>query len=242
MKKLHGTRNFLTGVLTTILVIALATPVLAALTPKTIDVSTGAEIYIDGVKLNPTDGNGNPVETFIYNGTTYIPLRAVSQSLGKAVNWDGANQRVYIGEVPGQKQYLLDVCPPYKHTGFTYGNGSTSYNIYSSPVKGTFLMGGNTYSYGFAMEARSDNSTCAYFNLNGQYKSLTCTLGIIDSSSGTAKVSFIVDGTVVAQYDLSGSNLPFEVTVPLNYGLQLQIMATKGSSHTKSGIGNIIVE
>lgn len=93
----HNIRSFLMGVLTTLLVLGLSVPALAAAT-KTIDVFTGVSIYIDDVKLNPTDAAGNPVEPFIYNGTTYLPVRAVSEALGKAVQWDGATQSVYIGK------------------------------------------------------------------------------------------------------------------------------------------------
>lgn len=93
----HNIRSFLTGVLTTLLVLGLAVPALAVAT-KTIDVSTGVNIYIDDVKLNPTDAAGNPVDVFIYNGTTYLPVRAVSEALGKVVQWDGATQSVYIGK------------------------------------------------------------------------------------------------------------------------------------------------
>lgn len=90
-------RSFITGILTTLLVLGLSVPALATAT-KTIDVFTGVSIYIDDVKLNPTDGAGNPVEPFIYNGTTYLPVRAVSEALGKVVQWDGATQSVYIGK------------------------------------------------------------------------------------------------------------------------------------------------
>ena len=93
---------FLFGVLATLLVLNLTVPAFAAVATKLIEVSSDVEIYVDGAKMEPTDAGGNPVETFIYNGTTYVPLRAVSQSLGKAVSWDGANRRVYIGEVPGE--------------------------------------------------------------------------------------------------------------------------------------------
>ena len=111
--KLHRVRDFLAGALTMALVAGLAVPAGAALASKTIQVLTGSEIYVDGVKMEPTDANGNPVDTFVYNGTTYVPLRAVSEYLGKNVSWDGASQRVYIGEAPGVKQYLNTVCPPY---------------------------------------------------------------------------------------------------------------------------------
>ena len=87
-------RGFVLGMLTTALLIGVLLPATAASSQKTISVTTGVPIYVDGVEMKPTDVNGNPVETFLYNGTTYVPLRAVSQYLGKAVKWDGNSRKI----------------------------------------------------------------------------------------------------------------------------------------------------
>ena len=55
------------------------------------------KIYVDGMLINPKDSNGNTVEPFIYNGTTYLPVRAVGETIGKQVSWDGATSSVYLG-------------------------------------------------------------------------------------------------------------------------------------------------
>ena len=73
-------------------------PVMADAIQKQIMVSTGVNIYIDDVKLNPVDANGKPVEVFIYNGTTYLPVRAISNAFGKPIMWDGKTRSVYIGK------------------------------------------------------------------------------------------------------------------------------------------------
>ncbi len=56
------------------------------------------KIYINGGEIVPKDATGNVVEPFIMNGTTYLPVRAISNALGKDVEWDGATQSVYIGK------------------------------------------------------------------------------------------------------------------------------------------------
>jgi len=48
--------------------------------------------------MHPVDANGNPVEVFIYNGTTYLPARAVSTAVGKPISWDGKTQTIDIGK------------------------------------------------------------------------------------------------------------------------------------------------
>jgi hypothetical protein len=58
------------------------------------------KVYIDGELISPKDALDRPVEPFIVDGTTYLPLRAVAEALGKEVEWDGPNQSVYVGRKP----------------------------------------------------------------------------------------------------------------------------------------------
>lgn len=53
-------------------------------------------IVIDGTLLVPTDANGNRVEPFIYNGTTFLPVRAIAGAFDKQVRWDSETYTVYI--------------------------------------------------------------------------------------------------------------------------------------------------
>jgi transglutaminase-like putative cysteine protease len=58
------------------------------------------KIYIDRTLIAPKDANGAVVEPFISNGTTYLPVRAVAEVLGKEVSWDSGTNSVYIGAQP----------------------------------------------------------------------------------------------------------------------------------------------
>ena len=73
-------------------------PAMAALVQQQITVHTGITIFIDGEKLRPVDVNGNLVEPLLYEGTTYLPVRAVGEALGRSISWDGENSYVYISE------------------------------------------------------------------------------------------------------------------------------------------------
>lgn len=101
MKTRHTVRTFLTAALATFFLTNLIPSALAS-GGKMISVFPGVKIYIDDVELEPKDVNGNSVEAFIYNGTTYLPVRAVSEALGKPVQWDGNTGSVYIGSHNGQ--------------------------------------------------------------------------------------------------------------------------------------------
>lgn len=208
LPNLHRIRDFGAGAITTALVLGLLIPAGAAMTSKTIQVLTGAEIYVDGVELNPTDANGKPVETFVYNGTTYVPLRAVSQSLGKAVNWDGENQRVYIGEAPGMKQYLNTVCPPYQTDGYV--------------PTATIEMAGQKYAN--VIQFSRSKTNWALYNLNGQYDTLQFIIGHVDGQQmSEGSLEIYLDGELSFSMDISSDDLPQKVDVPLHKALQMKI-------------------
>jgi len=54
------------------------------------------KIYIDGELQTFSDANGTPVYPVLYNGSTYLPLRAVGDALGMTVGWDGTTQTVTL--------------------------------------------------------------------------------------------------------------------------------------------------
>lgn len=209
--------------LAVVMTTAATVPAWAALAKKTIEVYTGASIYIDGVELQPTDANGNPVETFVYNGTTYVPLRAVSQSLGKSVNWDGANQRVYIGEVPGERQYLLTVCPPYQT------------DCIATPS--TITMAGKKYA-NCIIPGTSSGYNYALFNLDGQYSTLSFDLGHIDGGGmNECTLNIYLDGELSFSTDMTGEMLPTHFDVPLYNALQMKIETR--NAWGRYGMGNV---
>ena len=91
-KRIQG---IIAGVIVTVL---LFSGVAAAATrQETITVTyRDIKIVVDGEVFVPKDVNGKIVEPFLYQGTTYLPVRAVSEALGKEVTWDGAASMVHI--------------------------------------------------------------------------------------------------------------------------------------------------
>lgn len=95
MKKNDRSR-LLVFVLVAALFVAAAVPAYAAMAARNIDVFTGVSIFVDGRELRPADAKGNDVEAFIYEGTTYVPLRAVGEALGAEVSWNKDTKTVYL--------------------------------------------------------------------------------------------------------------------------------------------------
>lgn len=193
------------------------------------------KVYKDNTLCNLKDANGKKVEPFIYNGTTYLPLRATANLADFGVTWDGRTKSVYLwDEMTANETYLVDVCPPYQQSNFK--------KVLKSEGK-SFPMSGQKYSNGFDIFA--DNAY-ALFNLNGQYSTMEFTYGHIDSSGyssqSDATLTFIVDGRVVEEIDIDAGRLPQMVSIPLNHGLQLKIVCTTDAFwEPHVGLANITI-
>ena len=69
---------------------------LFALTPTTLNVSTGVNIYINDKSFTPTDANGNEVYPFLLYGTVYLPARAISNVFGSEISWNSSTSTVIL--------------------------------------------------------------------------------------------------------------------------------------------------
>lgn len=118
-------KSFFMGVVVTLLISTMVVPAIAATTMENIRVAIGGiKIYVDGNIQTPVDGKGNKVEPLIYNGTTYLPVRAVTNMLtDKEVNWDQQSMSVYIGKQPTAESTPIDELKPYNNPGVYNGNG-----------------------------------------------------------------------------------------------------------------------
>lgn len=71
-----------------------------------INASKGAKLVINGKECIPKDANGNVKDIYVVNGTTYVPVRAVSEALNLPITWSSATNSVFIGK---HKNYGLTV-------------------------------------------------------------------------------------------------------------------------------------
>ncbi|MDF2961853.1 MAG: PpiC-type peptidyl-prolyl cis-trans isomerase [Paenibacillus sp.] len=79
---------------------------------------TQIEVYFKNIKYMFDGQQKKPAdESFIYNGTTYVPLRFVSEALGKEVQWDGDSETVWVG----RKVDLSSTVAVYKDGQVTLG-------------------------------------------------------------------------------------------------------------------------
>ena len=130
MKNQKRWKDMLAGALIVTAVAALAVPALAATGSRNVRVDySDIKLVINGETVTPRDGDGNVVEPFTIDGTTYLPVRAVANALGMDVSWNGSTHTVtltggvndsygdYIGKARA-KEIALD------HAGLTYSDVS----------------------------------------------------------------------------------------------------------------------
>lgn len=167
------------------------------------------KLVVNGKEVTPKDVNGNVVEPFAYQGTTYLPVRAVGEALGKTVRWDGETKTVHLGELP-QGTYLVDVCKAAKENYIT-GKGLVDY-VYRAADHEAFtftskpMYGGNDKRY-------SQGCQGGTFELGGKYETLTFDF----LNYAGSKLDIYLDGELAQTIEgVEGGGVQ-TVTVPLNY-------------------------
>lgn len=226
MKKTHTVRTFLAGVLAALLLVGMVPPALAA-AGMNITIYPGISVYMDDQKLEPKDANGNPVMVFTYNGTTYLPVRAISEALGKPVQWDGKTQSVYVGKHNSDKPAAW-----LSQMDYFSGTNSKSFKTAATEQDNTGTVHANCITQSFERT----------YLLNGQYSKITGTLyqcyamrseRIIDGDGGG--VYIYGDGNLLFAKTYSKGTegiQPFPFEVDLTGVLELRVVFADGDWYT----------
>lgn len=174
----------------------------------------------DGIEKKPSEGQG-----FVYDGTTYVPLRFVGEALGKEVQWDGDNETIWVGKVDGRSTYLSEL-------EYATSEISGRYNaiVFDTWEDSKFRIAGTDYIHGIgvAVEPFMDTKQLVTidYNLNGKYSTLDGFAGIDDSAKDikipiTFKV--IGDGKELFSSEINGGDLPKPVNLNIKNVLRLQL-------------------
>ena len=161
---------------------------------------SGAKIYADA-KLVALDN-----APFVYNGTTYLPIRSVSDALGEEVSYNATDKAIYIGIQPGVPQYMTEVVKPVDQL---YGE------VYKLDFKQKLTMLGRKYSTGIAI----DKNGYMEFKLDGRFTTVKADLGIRGggvTDSASISVSVYKDNKDYKTFVLSGSDSdPKKIEIPV---------------------------
>lgn len=132
-----------------------------------------ATIYVDGKIASFSSA------PFVYNGTTYLPIRGVSDALGEKINYNATDKAIYIGMQPGEPQYMTEVVPSVDQL---YGE------VYRLDYKTKLELYGSEYKTAVAIKSRGYME----FNLDGKYSEVTGNLGIRGSVRDGANIPVII--------------------------------------------------
>jgi hypothetical protein len=180
-------------------------------------------IKIDNVTQNPDK------KPFAYEGTTYVPLRFISEKLDKEVKWDQNTQTIFIGNQIDESAYFLgDKIQNMNYQSYygDYENVFGSRDTISSNIGKEYenylsLYNPSTYSGGAF-------STIQY-PLNGQFKKFVSTVGITSNyqnSRSTINVNVYADDKIVYQNSFEPGSMPTDINVNVENALKLIIETT----------------
>lgn len=178
--------------------IILATAICTTLATTTIFAKTGEvllkayynnmQVTLDGEKVNLVDSNGNPVEPFIVDGTTYLPVRSIASALGLDVAYDSNTNTVKLGaDYPSSGASLLDVdmfTSDY-HKSYSFMEIDTYTSIVDTKFK-------NGYHF---LTSNLDNEE-ATFDLKGKFERLTFTVVSGKENKGKSVEEITEDGAI----------------------------------------------
>lgn len=183
---------------------------------------------VDGIQKVPSTGQG-----FIYQGTTYVPLRFAAEATGKEITWDGKNKTIWIGQKEDSFSYLSDITYARMDGKSTnYLDMNQNYDRNKITIAGTqFQKGINTYLDAFGQTLSVD------YNLNGKYKKFTGFLGIDDTTKNYSKsvtITFMGDDKEIIHFSVKGGDTPLPVNIDLSGVLKLRILfETENTSFEK---------
>ncbi|MBR1443925.1 MAG: NPCBM/NEW2 domain-containing protein [Firmicutes bacterium] len=171
------------------------------------------KICVDGVQMMPRDSVGKELEPFVYNGTTYLPVRAVAEAVGKDVTWDSQSSTVYIGK-SGVTKYL--------------GQQVTAYKKDAMIKEGSAIMGGTNYLnslYMYGLRAGSNDIHEAYYNINGLYSSMNGMYGTIDENTHDCDCTVYIygDDVLLKTLECKGGAMPKNFNVDITGVVQLKV-------------------
>lgn len=168
------------------------------------------KVVVDGRQVQfGKDTKGKQIEPFIYNGTTYLPLRAVAEALGKQVQWDKNTNTAFLGDGmvnTGEVNVALtETIPAFSSSRVKF--------ISKNGDKQNFTLGGKEYNNGLLFDTYY-LPYCGHvnYNLEGKYTNITGLLGA-DQEGITVKVDFIGDGNLLQSYDIVSGQLPVNVNL-----------------------------
>lgn len=173
------------------------------------------KIKLNGQDFVPTGADGKVMRPLTYNGSTYLPVRAIAQALSVAVDYDAALQTVYLGEkgkTPLESKH-------FNHLWYC----QLSFD------KSQLLVNGKQYQSGILYTGKDGFSEMGGFILpKGQFQKFGGIACLEDNDNTTDEVTIKIkekdqSGKVLKELKVKkGESIAFEIDIPEIQELYIQ--------------------
>lgn len=128
-------KSYVAGMLTMLMLVSLAGTALAATGKVQKEIEyRDIKVTLDEKPLDLRDAQGNPVEPFMFEGTNYLPVRAMAEAMGLNVKWDGSTATVVLTTPEEKKPTYITATGKHWHNDPNC-NGGTYWEVpYASAV------------------------------------------------------------------------------------------------------------
>ncbi len=220
---------------------------------KTISAAFGGlNIVVNGVRMSPKDVNNNAVQPILYGGTTYVPIRFLSEVFGSKATYVGSESTIYLGTQQKVEAFLLRDMTPIDRTAFsvpnygTYGGWKSMqyptdarFTVVDWSNTGTLKIADREYTSQSMMLSDGVRENSATYLLAGRYKRFIADFGIDDLSTDAdtfGSVELVGDGKQLVRKPMKKGHVVEHLDVDLT-GVQKLTVIVKGSS-TSNIVGN----
>lgn len=162
------------------------------------------------------DANGDRVYPITYNGSTYVPFRALGNMLGLEVGWDADTKTVMYDTPSAPKPKGLDLIDKCTKKTSNYAT------VVTSSKNQKIKVGEDTVDHWIRMEVARNASRYVTYNLGEEFKTLT----LRAYSSYDTLVTVYNNETkdsVLGTFTVKGGEAPADHTVSVSNSLQIRI-------------------
>lgn len=173
------------------------------------------KMQLNGTNFAPTGADGKLIRPITYNGSTYLPVRAIAQALSIAVDYDAVTQTVFLGErgkTPLESRH-------FSHLWYC----QLSYD------KSQLFVNGKQYQSGILYTGKDGFSEMGGFVLpKGQFQKFGGVACLEDNDNTTDEVIIKIrekdqSGKVLKELKVKkGESIPFEIDIPKMQELYVQ--------------------
>lgn len=203
-----------------------------SITSITAQINPAINYTLDGEKFVPRDMDGSVMDTIIYNGRSYVPLRAIAEAMDIAVDWEGSTSTIILGEKEGKGQSLFSM--NFKTTG------SALVDVQKTTESKflTFTAGAQNIAFEegifFETDSRYGGSRSIIFNTNKNYQKLYLKTFIHKDTDSNVEIEIFGDNDVRIYSDTIAFGDINELVVDVGGQDSIEIVFETNPGHTFS--------